>query len=127
MLASNTVLQNRYLIVRQIVQGGMGAVYFAKDQRLDSTVALKQSLFSDSELRCRLNVSPETARRIFKEVQAEVSSRQPILIANEPLVKTPQVIAETVAYQASLPRELTLRNKVVSMASSPDGLVILLG
>jgi len=51
MLASKTLLQNRYFIVRQIGQGGMGAVYQAIDKRLGSTVALKESFFDDDRLR----------------------------------------------------------------------------
>lgn len=50
MLAPNTVVQGRYVIVRPIGQGGMGAVYEALDQRLRSTVALKQTLVSNSQL-----------------------------------------------------------------------------
>lgn len=47
MLAPKTMLQNRYEIVRQIGQGGMGSVYEAIDRRLHATVALKETLFSD--------------------------------------------------------------------------------
>lgn len=50
MLAPKTLLQNRYEIVRQIGQGGMGAVYEAIDHRLHATVALKETLFSDASM-----------------------------------------------------------------------------
>ncbi|MCA1575145.1 MAG: protein kinase, partial [Acidobacteria bacterium] len=51
MLAPETVLQNRYRVVRQLGRGGMGAVYEAVDERLDSTIALKETFFADERLR----------------------------------------------------------------------------
>jgi serine/threonine protein kinase len=51
MLVPNTILQNRYLIVRLLAQGGMGAVYEATDQNLGCTVAVKETFFTDENLR----------------------------------------------------------------------------
>lgn len=49
MLVPDTLLQQRYQVVRLIGQGGMGAVYEALDQRLGITVALKQTLASSGQ------------------------------------------------------------------------------
>lgn len=50
MIESGTLLQNRYRVVKQIGQGGMGAVYVATDERFSSTVAVKQTFFDDPTL-----------------------------------------------------------------------------
>ncbi len=44
MLPANSILQNRYRIVRQLGAGGMGTVYEAIDRRVSCAIALKQTL-----------------------------------------------------------------------------------
>jgi serine/threonine protein kinase len=51
MLLPGTFLQQRYRIARPLKQGGMGTVYEAVDERLDSTVALKECHFTEEPLR----------------------------------------------------------------------------
>ncbi|HEY7544158.1 MAG TPA: protein kinase, partial [Blastocatellia bacterium] len=69
MLAPNSVLQNRYLIVRQIGQGGMGAVYLARDQRLNNDVAIKETFANTDRLR----------KAFEREAQLLASLRHPAL------------------------------------------------
>lgn len=51
MIEVGKVLQNRYRIENQIGQGGMGKVYVATDTRFNSTVAIKETVFEDVNLR----------------------------------------------------------------------------
>jgi eukaryotic-like serine/threonine-protein kinase len=44
MLEAGTILQDRYRVISQLGQGGMGAVYYAWDMRLSVPVALKEML-----------------------------------------------------------------------------------
>jgi len=73
MLTSDTVLQGRYRIVRQLGQGGMGAVYEAVDQRLDTTVALKETLFADERLRKQFEREARLLARLHHPALPRVS------------------------------------------------------
>jgi serine/threonine protein kinase len=77
MLAPETLLQGRYFIVRQLGQGGMGAVYEALDQRLDTTVALKETLFADERLRRQFEREARLLARLHHPALPRVSDHFP--------------------------------------------------
>jgi formylglycine-generating enzyme required for sulfatase activity len=53
MLAPNTLLRNRYLIIRELGRGGMGAVCEATDLKAGVAVAIKESLCNNVSLELR--------------------------------------------------------------------------
>ena len=73
MLSEGTVLQSRYRIVRQLGQGGMGAVYEAVDERLDTIVALKETLFTDEKLRKQFEREARLLARLHHPALPRVS------------------------------------------------------
>jgi hypothetical protein len=73
MLTPETILQGRYRIVRQLGQGGMGAVYEAIDQRLDTTVALKETLFAEERLRKQFEREARLLARLHHPALPRVS------------------------------------------------------
>jgi hypothetical protein len=73
MLLPETILQNRYRILRQLGQGGMGAVYEAVDQRLDTLVALKETLFTDEKLRKQFEREARLLARLHHQALPRVS------------------------------------------------------
>lgn len=73
MLSPETVLQGRYRIVRQLGQGGMGAVYEAIDLRLDTVVALKETLFTEERLRKQFEREARLLARLHHQALPRVS------------------------------------------------------
>jgi serine/threonine protein kinase len=73
MLTPNTILQGRYNIVRQLGQGGMGTVYEAVDERLDTTVALKETFFADERLRKQFEREARLLARLHHPALPRVS------------------------------------------------------
>src|SRR6476646_6529463 len=73
MLTPETILQGRYRVIRQLGQGGMGAVYEAVDQRLDTTVALKETLFTDERLRRQFEREARLLARLHQPSLPRVS------------------------------------------------------
>lgn len=51
MLEPGAILQGRYQVIAPVGKGGMGSVYRARDLRLRTDVALKETLFSDDVYR----------------------------------------------------------------------------
>src|SRR5438445_1086653 len=76
MLSSGTILQARYRIIRQLGQGGMGAVYEAVDERLDTIVALKETLFSDEKLRKQFEREARLLARLHHPALPRVSDHR---------------------------------------------------
>src|SRR5262245_52536703 len=73
MLTPGTILQSRYRVVRQLGQGGMGAVYEAVDERLDTTVALKETFFADERLRKQFEREARLLARLHHPALPRVS------------------------------------------------------
>jgi serine/threonine protein kinase len=73
MLTPDTVLQGRYKVVRQLGQGGMGTVYEALDERLDTVVALKETVFTDERLRKQFEREARLLARLHHPALPRVS------------------------------------------------------
>jgi formylglycine-generating enzyme required for sulfatase activity len=61
MLSANTILQNRYCVLRELGHGGMGTVYEALDQRINCIVALKETSAKSNDNEARRAFEREAA------------------------------------------------------------------
>lgn len=68
-LQADSILHDRYRIIENLGEGGMGAVYLASDQILDTHVAVKRNF----------NNSPESVAQFLKEAQLLAALRHPNL------------------------------------------------
>lgn len=68
-LQPETILHDRYQIIEKLGQGGMGAVYLAWDQSLETRVAVKSNF----------NPAPESVDQFLKEAQLLAGLRHPNL------------------------------------------------
>ena len=68
-IPADSLLHNRYRVIRQLGKGGMGAVYLAQDQALEHVVAVKRNQ----------SRSPQAAAQFLREAQLLASLRHPNL------------------------------------------------
>ena len=73
MIETGTLLQDRYLIEKQIGAGGMGAVYLAVDQRFGSFVAIKETFYMDEEFGEAFEREAHLLNSLFHPVLPHVS------------------------------------------------------
>jgi len=72
LLAADKVLQDRYRILRQLGQGGMGTVYEAIDERFDSRVAIKECHFTDDTFRRQFQREARLLNRLHHPAMTRV-------------------------------------------------------
>ena len=68
-LSDGTILSERYRVISTLGQGGMGAVYCAEDEHLNTTVAVKENMF----------LSDGYSKQFHREAKILASLRHPAL------------------------------------------------
>ena len=151
-LATGSVLQDRYRILRPLGKGGMGAVYEAIDLRLEATVALKETFSRDPRLRKQFEQEarllaqlhhPALPRvtdyfsdgeRVFLVMQfiggddlAEIIARQPGPLPRNQVVSWADQLLDALIYLHTLDRQITHRDiKPHNLKLTANGRIALL-
>lgn len=84
-------LGDRYVIERELGRGGMGAVYLARDRRLDRLVALKV-------LPSEYALLPALRERFLRETRMAASFSHPNIVPVYAVEETPDLLAYVMAY-----------------------------
>jgi len=71
-VATGTLLDDRYRVVRRLGAGGMATVYLAEDQRLERLVAVKRMHAESPE---------DMARRVLREAKLGAALNHPNLVS----------------------------------------------
>jgi hypothetical protein len=86
-----TAITGRYVLERELGRGGMGAVFLARDLRLDRSVAIKV-------LPPELAVRPELRERFLRETRTAASFSHPNIVAVHAVEETAQLLYFVMSY-----------------------------
>jgi eukaryotic-like serine/threonine-protein kinase len=111
-----SAIAGRYLLERELGRGGMGAVFLARDLKLDRLVAIKV-------LPPELAVRPELRERFLRETRTAASFSHPNIVSVHSVEETPGLLFFVMAYIEG--ETLTQRVKRQGPLPVPEALRIL--
>jgi len=111
-----SAITGRYLLERELGRGGMGAVFLARDLKLDRLVAIKV-------LPPELAVRPELRERFLRETRTAASFSHPNIVSVHSVEETPGLLFFVMAYIEG--ETLTQRVKRQGLMPVPEALRML--